>query len=183
MQTQENNQKKMSNNKSYSNPSTQVIIRTMRIIEDLYRNKDQNTSKFNQKYLKAKKEQSWFFSFLRQIELVDVNNKWIGPDIKQMIKDRSFFPWITELHSARMEYSKFVKGNAPETVPAPAMSNEEIPGLENGSTVVSHSVDIVVPCISIPNEGLYMIQLGNDKYKYMVNLNGNGCTIIPITGE
>ena len=163
----------MSNRPYYSNPSIRVIVRMMKIIEDIYKEK-KNTNRFNGEYLKKNKEQLWFLSFLRKMGMIDNNNVWTGPDIKELNKNNKYFRFITLLYENRVHYSKFeAQEESPEEQ---EISEQEIPGFISSEDSIMEKEE-KTKCISIPGVGMYFLEIGPNKTRYIVNVNKEASSI------
>lgn len=149
----------------------------MKIIEDIY-NEKKNPSRFNGEYLKRNKEQSWFFSFLKKMGMINENHVWIGPDIKELNKNKKYFRFITILYENRVAYSKFDDQDDELVEDGQEGNNKEIPGFISSDDSISER-DEATKCISIPITGMYFLDIGPNKTRYIVNVNKEACSIWP----
>lgn len=151
----------------------------MKIIEDLYNNRNKQSVKFNGDYLKKNKEQSWFFSFLKKLGMIDENHVWIGPDIKDLNKQKKYFRFVTILYENRVAYSRFEDGEEEDDR---EVSNEEIPGFVSNEETVQSS-ETTTKCITIPMTGMYFLDVGPNRTRYIVNVNKESSSIWPAGSE
>lgn len=161
----------MNKDLTFSASNTRVIVRMMKIIDDVHSGAIKMATS---KYLKEKKERLWFFSFMKKTGLIDNMGKWTGPDIEVMKNNGHYNQFIYNLYNQRLKYASSLKKEITAIAhDEPEDIDSEIIGIEpmriNKSTMP-------IPVISIPDDGMFLLEVGSNKYQFMINSNSSSCS-------